>query len=125
MPVYLLQVCHPLIAIFKKVEAFISRFFWGSTKHNKKLHWSTWPPLCLPVKEGRLGFRQLSDTCEAFNFKLWFKFRQQDYLWARCVMLKYCRSGFPESLIIRNTDSMIWKRMAGVHSVGQRNFFGK
>lgn len=65
----------------------------------------------MPLQEGGLGVRSLKDICEAFSYKLWFRFRDQNSLWADCIQVKYCRNVYPGDARHKNTDSLIWKRM--------------
>lgn len=107
LPVYLLQVCNPPLTVLKMIESLISKFFWGSSTTGKKIHWSKWSPLCLPIQEGGLGLQSLSDLCLAFSNKLLFCFREQQSLWANCLAIKYCKNSFTGDAIPKNSDSLI------------------
>ena len=76
MPVYLLQVLHPPVTVWKRIEAIFASFFWGSKDTKKSIHWAQWKKLCYPVDEGGLGLRRVSEFSQAFDLKLWFTFRK-------------------------------------------------
>lgn len=125
MPVYLLHVCKPPVAILKQIEKVIAKVFWGSTVFNNKLHWSSWPLVCLPLAEGGLGIRRIVETNDSFSYKLWFRFRQQESLWSNYMAQKYCKAIFPDSIALKNTDSVIWKRFYRISSAAQSLWFWK
>ena len=125
MPVYTLQVTQPPLSVFKTLDSIISKFFWGTTDTSKKLHWSRWKPLCVPVEEGGLGVRNLEEMCEAFSLKLWFRFREQKSLWAVSLLLKYCKKTSPNLVSKKTTDSVVWKRLLSVRTLAESNCFWK
>ncbi|KAH6782021.1 hypothetical protein C2S52_001168 [Perilla frutescens var. hirtella] len=53
------------------------------------MHWISWETICLPISEGGLGIRQFGDLVTAFSWKLWWRFRARDSLWARYMWAKY------------------------------------
>ncbi|XP_012842887.1 PREDICTED: uncharacterized protein LOC105963064 [Erythranthe guttata] len=79
-----------------------------STLSTMALHLET---ICRPVGEGGLGLRRLKDVIDAFTYKLWFRFRAQDSLWARFLRNKYCRNRFPGSSVVSSLYSRVWKRI--------------
>ncbi|XP_075092579.1 uncharacterized protein LOC142172788 [Nicotiana tabacum] len=54
-------------------------------------HWALWNTLCMPVKEGGIGFRLLHDVAKALFSKLWWNFRTKPSLWSSFVCQKYCK----------------------------------
>lgn len=107
MPVYLLQVCLPLVVVLKMIDRVIANFFWGPTANKKRLHWSKWKPLCFPVSEGGVGVRSLGDICTAFSCKLWVRFREQQSLWAKSLKDIYCKKGIQSSMVAKKSDSLV------------------
>ncbi|KAL0297129.1 UNVERIFIED_CONTAM: LINE-1 retrotransposable element O protein [Sesamum radiatum] len=51
MPLHLIQVLNPPKTVLHSIEQIMARFFWGSTKNHKKIHWTAWKRICQPVKE--------------------------------------------------------------------------
>lgn len=63
--------------------------------------------MCAPVEEGGLGLRQISDVAKAFTIKLWWRFKQNNSLWAKCLHAKYYGAGHPSDIQKRNTASKV------------------
>ncbi|XP_042044338.1 uncharacterized protein LOC121790124 [Salvia splendens] len=42
-----------------------------------------WKDVCRPTSEGGLGLRCMDDTVEAYSYKLWWRFREQNSLWVQ------------------------------------------
>lgn len=116
---YLLQVVNPPLAVFNLVEKIMARFFWDSgIDGENKIHWSKWSMICKPTDEGGIGVRRLQDDSKAFGIKLWYRFRLNDSLWAKCLLLKYSSNKFPGFIISKPQDSSVWKRMLLTKKVG-------
>ncbi|XP_012843177.1 PREDICTED: uncharacterized protein LOC105963331 [Erythranthe guttata] len=86
-------------------------------------HWVAWETICRPVGEGGLGLRRLTDVIDASTYKLWFRFRAQDSLWARFLQNKYSRNRFPGSSVVSSLYSTVWKRMCRVRKRVQAQIF--
>lgn len=67
--------------------------------------------------------RLLSDVSKAFDIKLWFRFRRQHSLWAKSLMIKYCKRAIPGTIVAQHHDSVIWKRMLKVQNITQENSY--
>lgn len=51
--------------------------------------------------------RLLSEVSKAFDVKLWFRFRMQQSLWAKSLMIKYCKRVIPGLVEIHKQDSAL------------------
>ena len=111
MSVYLLHVLEPPSGIIRRIEQVFANFLWGTSDISRKVHWSAWEKLCLPIEEGGLGIKNMESTVEAFSMKLWYKFREQNSLWAAVLERKYWKEKDLISLQVKRTDSYVWKRM--------------
>ncbi|XP_073129053.1 uncharacterized protein [Henckelia pumila] len=111
IPIYLCQVIQPPLAVLEKLERIFNAFLWGSRPLEKKWHWARWSRACLPVKEGGLGFRRLKEIVDSFSTKLWFRFRQGSFLWARFLSRKYCRTVSPICAPSRGSISPTWRHL--------------
>ncbi|KAH6759640.1 hypothetical protein C2S51_000189 [Perilla frutescens var. frutescens] len=74
------EVMRPPKCILQQLEQLMARFFWGSNDEAQKAHWISWKQIWLPTAEGGLGICRLSDIYDAFSFKLWWRFRSQNFL---------------------------------------------
>ncbi|XP_012850055.1 PREDICTED: uncharacterized protein LOC105969825 [Erythranthe guttata] len=123
MALHLVQVIQPPQYIIQQIEQCMARFLWGSYGNQRRPHWVAWETICRPVGEGGLGLRRLTDVIDAFTYKLWFRFRAQDSLWARFLRNKYCRNRFPGSSVVSSLYSTVWKRMCRVRERVQAQIF--
>lgn len=98
MPIHIFQSLEPTKGALKQIERVVARFLWGSCHSPNKTHWIKWEKVCLPTGEGGLGIRRLKDTVEAFGVKMWWRFREQESLWAKYMAKKYCSVEFPMAL---------------------------
>lgn len=82
IPIHIFQAIEPTSGALKLLEQQIARFFWGTTNDRRGTHWIAWEQVCLPIKEGGLAVRRFTEVLRAFNLKLWWRFREQNSLWA-------------------------------------------
>ncbi|KAI0492514.1 hypothetical protein KFK09_026787 [Dendrobium nobile] len=61
-----------------------------------------------------LGCKTMLDLAVSLSFKLWFKLRNNDYLWANFMNVKYCGRRHPSlcGYVVRN--SKVWKRLYSI-----------
>lgn len=96
MPIYLLSAMSTTKGNFRILNQIFARFFWGSSGSEKRRHWAAWDTICLPIEEGDLGLRSLSDVNKAMMAKLWWKFRTDiSTLWGMYMDKKYCKKYHP------------------------------
>lgn len=74
IPIYLLSVVVPTKYTINEIYKIFARFFWRTKEEGISRHWIFWSKLCLPKREGELGFRSLYDS-KALFAKLWWRFR--------------------------------------------------
>ncbi|XP_051135512.1 uncharacterized protein LOC127254464 [Andrographis paniculata] len=104
-------------------EQLLARFFWGSYNSRRRKHWVSWSKICRPKEEGGLGIRRLEDVIKAFSFKLWWRLRQQNSLWANMMEQKYYRGFFPGHTQIKAHDSSVWKRLCNIRQEAQKKIY--
>lgn len=111
LPLHLFHVLRPPSTVIQSLERLFTRFLWGDSDGRRRIHWCRWPAVCFPVDEGGLGIRSFDDMAEAFEIKLWWRFRQQSSLWASFMKSKYCRSVHPGVIQFRYPASPLWRRL--------------
>ena len=47
------------IAVCDKMTSMVRKFWWGQNQKWSKIAWLSWDKVCLPKKEGGLGFQDL------------------------------------------------------------------
>lgn len=93
------------------LEQVMARYFWGSYNTMKKTHWIKWKDACRPTSEGGLGIRCLADIVEAYSCKLWWRFREQNSLWAQFMYKKYWSVSSSLNIYKSSRFSPNWRRM--------------
>ncbi|XP_042029875.1 uncharacterized protein LOC121776773 [Salvia splendens] len=93
----------------------------GFTRERKKTHWIGWDQICLPTSEGGLGIRKTKEVLRAFSIKLWWRFREQNSLWARYMKAKYCHKNSPLAASPSGRNSPTWKRLMKVRNQANPN----
>ncbi|KAH9750075.1 reverse transcriptase domain-containing protein [Citrus sinensis] len=114
LPLHLFHVLRPPSTVIQSLERLFTRFLWGDSEGRRRIHWCRWPAVCFPVDEGGLGIRSFDDMAEAFEMKLWWRFRQQSSLWASFMKSKYCRSVHPGVIQFRYPASPLWRRLCEI-----------
>ncbi|XP_015166827.1 uncharacterized protein [Solanum tuberosum] len=106
MPIHILSAISAPSTRLKQIQSILADFFWGWREDKKKYHWSSWKNLSLPYDEGGIGVRQMSDICQAFQFKHWWIFRTKQTLWGDFLRAKYCQRSNPKW---DTGESQAWK----------------
>ena len=110
IPIFTLAAMQPPKKVIAIIEQIMANFLWGSAEGSNKYHWIAWKYLCRPIEEGGLGFKDLNYLVEAFSIKLWWNFKNQNFLWAQFMKKKYCRIHHPRVAKV-SRGSHVWKRM--------------
>ncbi|XP_042045031.1 uncharacterized protein LOC121791041 [Salvia splendens] len=119
IPLHIFQAIEPTGGALKQLDQQMARFFWGSTNEKKRTHWISWEQACLPTAEGGLGIRKIKEVLRAFNIKLWWRFREQNSLWATYLMAKYCQKVSPLTARPLGRGSPTWKRILKARPLAQ------
>ncbi|XP_022150918.1 uncharacterized protein LOC111018954 [Momordica charantia] len=96
--------------LIREFHHITARFWWGSSKEDKKIHWVAWNSLYLPKCEGGMGFRDL----ELFNKALlakqcWRILNHPNSMLSRVLKGRYFKDcSFMEAKISGN-PSYIWR----------------
>ncbi|XP_071909708.1 uncharacterized protein [Coffea arabica] len=121
MPIHLLAAASPSHGVMGALERLFADFLWGASDGGSKFHWLGWKDICRPQEEGGVGLRTLMGVHDSLSVKLWWKFRQQQSLWAEFMMGKYCVGQHPCFTDDSPLCSSTWKRMVAVQQVAEDN----
>lgn len=116
--IYKLAIMDPPTGVIRTTKSLFANFFWGQVEEKLKLHWVSWEKCCLPIMEGGLGIRSLTDIIKAYSLNLWWKIHSKDNLWTQFLKVKYCSHTHP--CIVQSQGSHIWKRMVQVRTIAKQ-----
>lgn len=95
--------------ICEEINAILARFWWGSGE-KRGLHWYAWKRVCIPKKEGGLGFRDLESFNQALLGKqVWRILQNPNILMARILRARYFPDGDILSATLKRKSSYAWK----------------
>ena len=85
-------------------------FWWGDSEVQKRMHWMAWWKMCIPKKNGGMGFRDL----HAFNLAMlakqcWRLITNPDTLCARVLRAKYYPHGDLLKVGPKSGSSFTWQ----------------
>lgn len=110
IPTYVMSVFKIPKNICKEICNAIARFWWGGTQEKKKLHWKAWWKMCIPKKEGRMGFRDLHCFNQALLAKqCWRLLSDPDSLCAQVLRAKHYPNGDLLNTTLRKGASFTWQ----------------
>ncbi|OMO58663.1 reverse transcriptase [Corchorus capsularis] len=128
IPVYLMSVFLFPKSFVQELNAMISRFWWGDSSSQRKIHWKHWESLCVSKLDGGLGFRDF----ESFNLALlakqgWRILQNPESLCARLLRAKYYPRGNFMQAQLGSNPSFLWRSLVAgkrVIDVGSRYRIG-
>ena len=92
------------------VNSMVSKYWWGQTREENKIHWFSWGQLCSSKDECGMGFRDL----HCFNLALlakqgWRILTQQQSLFTRVFKSKYFPGGSFLRAKLGSNPSFMWR----------------
>ena len=66
IPTYSISLFKIPRTIYDGINLILSKYWWGQTWNEKKIHWINWGKLCGSKKKGGMGFRNI----HAFNLAM-------------------------------------------------------
>ncbi|KAK3198418.1 hypothetical protein Dsin_021833 [Dipteronia sinensis] len=116
VPYYAMSLFRIPKSLILEIQRLCVRFWWGGNVHKKKMQWCTWKHLCMPKREGGLGFHNMESSNRALLVKQgWRILKHPNSLAAR--VLKGCYFRHDNFLGARKNSSasyvwssLIWGR---------------
>ena len=111
MLIYSMSIFRLPKTICEEINTLLANFWWGSGT-NRGMHWYNWKRICVPKKEGGLGFRDLERFNQALlSNQVWRLLQQPGSLVARILKARY----FAEESILtaqpKRKASYAWKSL--------------
>jgi hypothetical protein len=93
-----------------KLGSISSRFWWGDSQEQKKVHWVAWDRMCRSKSTGGLGFRDFECFNQAFLAKQsWRLLTNPSSLYAHVLKERYFREGDVFSAGCPKRASFTWR----------------
>ncbi|XP_009124577.2 uncharacterized protein LOC103849567 [Brassica rapa] len=109
MPIFSMNIFRLPKDICEEINAILARFWWGSGE-KRGLHWYAWRRVCIPKKEGGLGFRDLESFNQALLGKqVWRILQNPNILMARILRARYFPDGNILNATLKRKASYAWK----------------
>lgn len=104
VPTYAMSVFKIPQSICEDIQKAIAKFWWGSSKDHKSIHWVRWERLCHAKTKGGLGFRDFSSYNQALIAKEgWGIIQNSEALMTRVLKARYFKnSSFMEAKLGSN-----------------------
>lgn len=113
IPVYYMLLLNIPKVVASRIERLQREFLWRGGEEVAGLHLVAWDKVCSPKSKGGFGLRHIVDMNIALLCKwLWRLGSDEDWLWKRVVMEKYCISDVWNLKDINHSRGMsLWKRV--------------
>jgi hypothetical protein len=109
--------------LIKELTDAIAGFWWGDTEIQKKMHWCAWWRMCIPKKEGGMGFRDLYSFNRAMLAKqTWRLLSSPESLCVRVLRAKYYPTGDLESGTKKGLFIHVAKHLGGAQNFQTRTY---
>jgi hypothetical protein len=114
LPTYYLSLFPIPVGVANRLERLQRNFLWGGIGNEFKFHLVNWARICLPIKSGGLGVRNLIQFNRALLGKwLWRYAMDREALWRLVVETKYdsTRGGWCSKEVMGTFGVGVWKHI--------------
>lgn len=92
IPTYMMCIFRIPDSILDDIHSMMARFWWGSSRNSKKMHWHSWASLCAAKKFGGMEFRDLKCFNQALLAKqIWRLVEKPNSLLNSVLNVRYCK----------------------------------
>lgn len=110
VPTYDMSVFKILLGVCDDMQRTIVKFWWGSTKEKRNIHWSRWELMSQAKIRGGLGFKDLSCFNQVLVAKQGWRIMQApDSLVARILKARYFKHSTFMEAGLGSKPSYIWR----------------
>lgn len=88
LPIHALSVLKHPRKLLQHLERSMAAFLWNSKERYRK-RWISWNQICIPLAEGGLGIRSLSQVMKALHAKRCWSLIKGESVWAQYMVRKY------------------------------------
>ena len=105
-------------SICGNINSILSKYWWGQTKEERKIHWINWQKLCTHKKKGGMGFRDVS----VFNLVMlakqaWMLIHNNQSLFCRVYKARYFLNCSFMLAELRPNPSFVWRPLLAARDV--------
>ncbi|XP_019170974.1 PREDICTED: uncharacterized protein LOC109166477 [Ipomoea nil] len=124
LPTYTMSVYILPITFCERIERMMNKFLWDSGGQGGGIRWLSWSRMCIPKKEGGLGFKSLRN----FNIALlakqgWRLLTNPSSLAARLLKARYFPNGDFLTTTIGANPSFCWRSILAGQEVLRKGCF--
>lgn len=104
--------------IARKFDSVTANFFWGFRQDRPAMHFTSFPKLCRPKRQGGLGFRHFALTNRALLAKqLWNIYKNPNTLCSRWLVGKYFHGSLHNNDVPTTQQSKVWKGIIAIRAL--------
>ena len=115
LPTFMLSFFEAPKGVLRKLQYYISRFFWQNDQHKKKYKLVMWPLMCQPKEQGGLGIQNLDIQNKYLLSKWLFKLCNEEGIWQELLRNKYLKNKTLGQVNKKPGDSYFWTSLMGVN----------
>ncbi|XP_075640643.1 uncharacterized protein LOC142612431 [Castanea sativa] len=118
IPTYSMSLFKIPKTICDGINSALSKYWWGQTRNEKKIHWIKWSKLCGPKGKGGMGFRDI----HAFNLAMlakqaWRLLTETHSLFYRVYKARYFPSCTFMEAELGTNPSFVWRSLLQAREV--------
>ena len=112
IPTYSMSLFKIPKTICDGINSALSKYWWGQTHNEKKIHWINWSKLCESKRKGGMGFRDI----HAFNLAMlakqaWWLLMETHSLFYRVYKARYFPSCTFMDAKLGTNPSFVWRSL--------------